>query len=63
MGDSHADELVAGDLCDVGSFVHDMSGTGAQKTRHGVQCCCLSGTVGTDQSDDLSLIYIEGDSF
>ncbi len=54
MGDSHADELVAGDLCDIGSFVHDMSGTGAQKTRHGVQCCRLSGTVGTDQSDDLS---------
>ena len=62
MGEALTDHLMARCMRDLLSVVEDMTGTCRDQTRDGLQRRRLAGTIGTDQGDDLALIYMEGNA-
>ena len=56
------DDLVAGNVVQGLAHEVDMAGLAPQQAGDGVQRCGLTGTVGADQSNDLALVDLKGDT-
>ena len=62
MGESRTDHLMARCMRDFLPVIEYMTGTRRNQPRDGLQRRRLAGTIGTDQGDDLALIYMEGNA-
>jgi hypothetical protein len=60
--DAHRDEFVGFDLRDIAALVGDRATRRRVQPRDHAQRRGFSGAVGSEQSDDLSLLDVEGDS-
>ena len=60
MCHTHGYDLVSGDLDQILSFKGNGTFLRSQQSGYGVQDRCLAGAVGSDQCNDLSLIYVKG---
>ncbi|EEQ61657.1 hypothetical protein CBFG_05369 [Clostridiales bacterium 1_7_47FAA] len=63
MGDSHAHQLISGNLGYIRTFINNLTGFCINQPGNGMQGCCLTCPVGPDQRHDFSLVHIKGDSF
>ena len=62
MGDSHANQFVTRNLCNILSLIGNGTRFRRDQAGNGLQSRCLSCTVCSDQGDDLSLVYLKLDS-
>ena len=60
MRHTHGYDLMSGNLDQILTFKSNGSFLRCQQTGYGVQDRCLTGAVGSDQCNDLSLIYVKG---
>ena len=63
MGHAQADDLVSRSFCNVLTVKENTACFRGQQSGDGVQRGGLARAVGTDQSNDLPLIYLEGNPF
>ena len=59
MGHTERYDLMSWHPGDIFSFKLDLSGFRCDQARDGMKGRCLSGTIGTDQCNDFSLIYLK----
>ena len=60
MSHTHGYDLVSGNLDQILTFKSNGSFLRCQQSGYSVQDRCLTGTVGADQCNDLTFIYMEG---
>ena len=63
MCDSHLNDLMRRNFGNIFSFKNNGTFFCGKKSGKSLQCSGFSCTVGTDQGDDLSLVYLKGNSF
>ena len=61
MGNAFRHQLISRGLADILSVVGHMTALGLDQSCNGLERGGLPGTVGTDQGNDLTLSYMEGD--
>ena len=62
MGNSHGYQLIAGNLCDIFSLKYNTSRFHRNQACKRMKGCRLSGSVGSDEGNNVPLLYLEGDT-
>ena len=62
MRHTHLYDLMRRCSCEVFSLKHNASGLRRKNSGKCLKCGCLSGAIGTDQRNNLSLIYMKRNS-
>ena len=63
VGHAQGDDLVRMRLKQVMTVIGDAAGLGRHQTGDGVQGGRFTGTVGSDQGDDLTVVHLQTDAF